>query len=120
VVHALPSGRFSQSAIQIDPDPALLIGRPGGRGALGRSRLRRSLAKIDGGRLLGEEGTEPREHDQTVGIGRAGARTEVGAAPRAALAASDLARMYLQGCRCRRAGTDRLSAPRGLNQRDPF
>ncbi len=85
MVHALPSGRFGQSAVQIDPDPALLIGRTGGRRALGRRRLRRSLAEVHGGRLRGEEGTKPREHDLTVGIGRAGARIEVGAALRADL-----------------------------------
>ena len=78
VVHTLPRSRFGQGAIQIDPDPALLIGRTGGRGALGRSRLRRSLAKVNGGRLRSEEGGEPREHDPRVGEEGDGARIEVG------------------------------------------
>ena len=86
VVHALPGGRFSQSSVQIHPDPALLVGRAGGGNALGRRRLIRRLPQVRGRRLRGEEGTKPREHDLTVGIGREGARIEVGAAPSAALA----------------------------------
>ena len=85
MTHALPRGRFGQRAIQIDADPALLIGRAGGRDALGRHRLSRRLAEVRRGRLRSEEGTKPREHALTVGIGRAGARIEVRAAPRAVL-----------------------------------
>ena len=85
MAHALPRRRLGQRAIQIDPDPALLIRRTGGRGAFGRHRFVRRLAEVRRGRLRGEERTKPREHASTVGIGRAGARIEVGAAPRAAL-----------------------------------
>ncbi len=85
VVHALPGRRLGQRAVQIHPDPALLVGRAGGGHALRRRRLIRRLAQVRGRRLRGEEGTKPREHVLTVGNQRAGARIEVGVVPRAAL-----------------------------------
>ena len=85
MAHALPGGRFGQRAIQVDSNPTLLIGRTGRGYAFGRHGFIRRLAEIRRGRLRSEEGTKPREHALTVGIGRAGARTEVGAAPRAVL-----------------------------------
>jgi hypothetical protein len=64
MVHALPSGRFGQSAVQIHPDPALLVGRASRGHALRRRRLRRSLAQVRRRRLRGEEGAKPREHGE--------------------------------------------------------
>ncbi len=63
MVHALPGGRFGQSTVQIHPDPALLVSRPGGGNALGRRWLIRRLAQVRCRRLRGEEGTKPREHE---------------------------------------------------------
>lgn len=69
MAHALPRGRFGQRTVEVDANPALLIGRAGGRDALRRHRLIRRLAQVRGRRLQGEEGTKPREHASRVGQG---------------------------------------------------